>query len=573
MLLTCGLCGLYSQQRPPNEINRQHARLLKNRNDGEALQSISFILLNKADYDQSILYARQLNDLGEQQNNDSYRMYASICLGQALTMKSISDSSKYHLDRAMILAQKLKNYNALCSVYNGLGLYAINIDLNHYQALNYFFEGIEVAKQCGNERLYSIMLCNLCGIYFLKGDTEGLKYSLECYERGHARSDAYLVFCGASNASYMYYILGRYEQALKYAREAEFMMIRHEFHDHSNVYSLFGNILMMLDNDADSESYFKKSIESADNSESASLIHTYLGYGRLMTKKGRYYEAVKMFETGISLSREKSRGIWLSELYKNLSVTYELSGNNGNALKYQKIFQSHSDSLFNVDKEHSMNELRIKYDTEKHISDLRQNQLTLLRHEQKLYLMLSALIVAILAIGGVLFQYRRKNRQYRQIVIQNQDAIRREKMLEQQIANLRSDETRYSGSSLSDEKSRELYERLDKLMRTEHIYCEKELTKDKISEMLGTNRTYLSQVINEQTGMSFTHYINSLRIDHAVRTLSDPTSNVPIKALAADLGFSSITTFYTLFKSSVGMTPSRYWDKVLELESEKRRIL
>ena len=95
------------------------------------------------------------------------------------------------------------------------------------------------------------------------------------------------------------------------------------------------------------------------------------------------------------------------------------------------------------------------------------------------------------------------------------------------------------------------------------------ITKDKVAEILGTNRTYLSRIINEQSKLSFTHYVNRFRIEEAIRLLSDPNNETPLKAISTELGFNSISTFYNLFQSSVGMTPSQYRNKVMELQKEQ----
>ena len=84
------------------------------------------------------------------------------------------------------------------------------------------------------------------------------------------------------------------------------------------------------------------------------------------------------------------------------------------------------------------------------------------------------------------------------------------------------------------------------------------LTKEKVSEMLDTNRTYLSQLINSRTGKSFTQYVNEFRTREAVKRLSNPEDTIPLKALSAELGFNSMTTFYSLFQAEVGMTPTQY---------------
>ena len=110
---------------------------------------------------------------------------------------------------------------------------------------------------------------------------------------------------------------------------------------------------------------------------------------------------------------------------------------------------------------------------------------------------------------------------------------------------------KYASSSLTDEKSLELFRTLERIMREEKIYKDNFITKDKVAEILGTNRTYLSRIINEQSKLSFTHYVNRFRIEEAIRLLSDPNNETPMKAISAELGFNSISTFYNLFQSSV----------------------
>ncbi len=105
-------------------------------------------------------------------------------------------------------------------------------------------------------------------------------------------------------------------------------------------------------------------------------------------------------------------------------------------------------------------------------------------------------------------------------------------------------------------------------MREKRVYTDNMITKEKVSEMLGTNRTYLSQIINDQTGKTFTQYVNEFRTHEAVKRLSDPKENIPLKALSAELGFNSMTTFYNLFQAMTGMTPTQYRNSVQELEKK-----
>lgn len=196
----------------------------------------------------------------------------------------------------------------------------------------------------------------------------------------------------------------------------------------------------------------------------------------------------------------------------------------------------------------------------------------MIQKESRLQQLYFILAIIIIVLGLLYYLYRRKNYLYLSIVKQNQDAIKRESKLQQRILELENTNAyseKYASSSLTEEKSLELFQRLERAMREQMIYKDNTINKDKVSELLNTNRTYLSRVINEQAQMSFTHYINHYRIEEAIRILSDPNNPIPLKALSADLGFNSLSTFYNLFQNEVGMTPAQYRSKVIELQKHR----
>ena len=112
-----------------------------------------------------------------------------------------------------------------------------------------------------------------------------------------------------------------------------------------------------------------------------------------------------------------------------------------------------------------------------------------------------------------------------------------------------------------------LYQQLCELMEHNRLYTEPQLTRDKMAERLHTNRTYLSKVIKDKTGMNYLQFVNSYRINEAVRILSDKNMiSYPLKQIWSDLGFSSPSTFYKVFQQAVGITPSVYRKQFLEME-------
>lgn len=170
VVMLLGLLPVVSeaQEEINNAINVQLEYLKKYPKDKEALRKVSFLYLNKADYDQAIFYGRQLFEMGyNERDYNGAVIYSHICLGQAHMMKGNVKEAYSHLGQARLIGESNKNDSALCSVYNGLGLYASNVQKDYYRSLIYFFKGVEAARRCHYDRLYSILLSNIAGIYYL----------------------------------------------------------------------------------------------------------------------------------------------------------------------------------------------------------------------------------------------------------------------------------------------------------------------------------------------------------------------------------------------------------------------
>lgn len=81
------------------------------------------------------------------------------------------------------------------------------------------------------------------------------------------------------------------------------------------------------------------------------------------------------------------------------------------------------------------------------------------------------------------------------------------------------------------------------------------LTLEQISKELHLNKYYISHIFNERMNISFTDFINSLRIEHACNLLERGSN---ITEIAFSSGFSSIRTFNRVFVQNMGMSPRDY---------------
>lgn len=559
-------------------IQQQEQILKCHPEDTKALKELCFLYLYKSDYRKAIEYGEKLFQLGYKKQDYKFSiLYAHIGLGQAYVM--LGDTSAInHLGQAMLLAKSEKNDSALCSVYNGMGLYTSNIHKDYYSALHYFFEGIEAAHRCHYKELEAILLGNISSIYFLKEDPAGLTYSLQTYEMGHEQNSAYLIFIGALNASYMYYLLHDYDKALPYIKEAEFIMKQNEYYNQGNVYAIYGMIEFAKGNRQQAIEYYKKGLALNAMNQTSYKVLLLNEYAIALAEEGKNQQAIDLLFQALAFTKEENCEIYRNRVINTLSVCYENMGQYVEALAWQRKLQQETDSIFNTDKEKVLSELRIKYDTEHQANEIRKNKLILLQKEKKEQALIGILVIVLLVVFALWYRYRRQNQLYTSIVRQHQEAIRKEQQLKEVIASLREQSQeapaapsvssvgeKYAASSLTNEKKNSLFQRLEKLMQEEEVYKENLLTKERVADLLGTNRTYLSQVINEQTQQNFTQYVNNYRINEAIRLLSDPETDIPLKAVASEVGFNSMSTFYKIFQNTVGIPPKQYRNKVMSM--------
>ena len=85
----------------------------------------------------------------------------------------------------------------------------------------------------------------------------------------------------------------------------------------------------------------------------------------------QYDRAVRMLKAGIELSYQQANAIYRSDLLKALSRCYEEDGMLVEALKYHKLYQLETDSLYNAEKERAVGEIRAKYDMERQENEIK----------------------------------------------------------------------------------------------------------------------------------------------------------------------------------------------------------
>ena len=92
-------------------------------------------------------------------------------------------------------------------------------------------------------------------------------------------------------------------------------------------------------------------------------------------------------------------------------------------------------------------------------------------------------------------------------------------------------------------------------------YIKNNLTADDLSqaamaEMAGISKDYFSRIFKNVTGMNYSKWLNTVRLEKATELLSQ--NDMTLTEVAMLSGFQSIPSFNRVFRTEKGMTPGEY---------------
>lgn len=100
-----------------------------------------------------------------------------------------------------------------------------------------------------------------------------------------------------------------------------------------------------------------------------------------------------------------------------------------------------------------------------------------------------------------------------------------------------------------------------KSIRYIHENYNKNITIDEISDYLNINKSYFCNLFKESTGVTFSYFLNYLRIEKSKNLLLN--TDLSLLDIAIEVGYNSQNYFTIIFKKYLNQTPSQYRKKGL----------
>ncbi len=507
-----------------------------------AFKSIGVIYQNKGLYDSSILYSEKAIEIYEKYHLEKQSSSCLNNIGISHLYQSHWDQALEYFYQALSFKQDLNDRSGLVSVYNNIGIvYAYLHNLN--KALEYYLKSIGSADSTTEKQRLANTLNNIGIIYQDSQEYDSAYYYItKAYGISKSTRNKKGIATALNNIGSLLFTQKKYHDAINYFHEA--LIIYSELDD------LFGIVgINMLLGDAFQET---KELQQA---------HDY-------------------YTDALDLARQIESDGQIAEALAGLSTVYEKMGDFDSSLKLYKEYKKTNDSLLAKDKQKHIVELREKYEAEqreqiiKRLNDEAVFQNYKIRTQKK-WLLFSVLgLVAIIGFLVILILQRNQKRNaYHHLLrkdIENFKMDKHNRNFEESVhqTNNLSDniykqkdvefvQEKYKSSGLEQSQKEEIHERILFVMEKTKLYLQSDLNIERLASEISTNKSYVSQIINEMEHQNFSSFLNNYRINEARHLLLDENyKNLTIESIAKEVGFKSKSAFNTSFKKVTGITPS-----------------
>lgn len=298
-------------------------------------------------------------------------------------------------------------------------------------------------------------------------------------------------------------------------------------------------------------SIFKQDFKNAkDSLEKASQI---------ALKYNCFEQKIKVLERYSAMDAKDKN---YKEAYKKLTTAQLLS--DSNAINKKRI---------NVEK--TDDDIKMKLTNLIHRNEAQEERLFQIFKRSQLVIVLFTLLISLVVF--TFLQARKIEEKNQKLIsitksrvkesIQNKQTLSIDKLENIRLDNYDDSESDHEENKipLSNELIVELSEKLNALVQ-EKFYLNAEITINNLARDLGTNRYYLSQIIQLQYKTNFNHFLNELRVKEIIILFEqNENQKYTLEGLSQQVGFNSVSTFSRAFKRYTGLSPRVYLSNMNKL--------
>ena len=380
VLLLVYVCAVAQQA---SYIDSLVARATTISNDTERVKLLNKIAttFNSEGYprDSALQYAEAALELSNKLNFGKGQTGAYLNIGRYYKNKGDNEKALDNFLKALNIAENVNDKAQLGDIYDVMGNFYRKSMKNYAQALEYTKKGLEMRRSIGNKHSTAISSINVGNIYYemdsnklalsyfiaglntlksLKADTlKRSKHSIEAQKNTEADVE--------NNIGSVYADLKEYDKAIEYYNQA--LLTYEEL-----------------------------------KSEEGTAI-TDENIGNIYNMKGDVEEGTKYLEQSLAIARKIHAKDVVAAAYSFLAEGNSKIGKYDKAFEYQLALTNLKDSIFSEESAKQVNDMQVKYDTEK---KEKENQILALTVNKQKIITYAVLFGLMLVMGLAFFVYR-----------------------------------------------------------------------------------------------------------------------------------------------------------------------
>ena len=527
----------------------------------------------KFDYHKEYKYSEELLKLARESKNKDYEARALLFYGTSKLFTGKSENAQQDLLNGLQLSKDLRNDSLTALAYNSLAIYEGMVNSNLNISQNYLLQARDYALKSKYETLIGSIYNNLSEIARKQEDPNGVEYGLRQYKQGENNKNPRMMFLGADNLAYFYYLSRNFDKAREFINIAKTIQINNGYAHNGNLNYTAALIDIETGDLENAEKTARLYVEDSKNLATEDQAEALLLLAKIKNLQNLYNQSNQILAEVAKLIEGNDLKIIEEKLERLKASNFEALGENISALNALTKADSLANLVNSFEKQHLINERTMMLDIYDYENNAKVMNLQAKNQRYIIWTLSIGAIILVLFLILMIFYIRKRNSLYRHIVSNYKEILNFEKeskqskliervpdsISEKEIQSEAENEKAARSNSLDAEKSKKIYANLCELIENERLYMDPNFTREELVERLHTNRTYLSQIIKIHTGKNYSQFINSYRIREAIKILSDPEKkDYSLKKISEESGFISSNTFSKVFQQTVGMSPSNF---------------
>lgn len=487
-------------------------------------------------------------DLSGSETLDKSKISPELILQQSLKKleQPISDEEKYEVRMKMADAYlKIKKPD-----------YAKSTEM--------LFKAKEIAEKLDNPKLMAKIYGSIANQYSFLNFPDKIKPYLDLskqqvdklpngYEKNYLTARLFIEY-GNLEADKENFIVAKkdYQKALKFLRNIGNPSKKNIFQFRRAFYNMGVSYAYLKQNDS-AEYFLNKALAIRDTENKEFKYFIYNTLGKVYAAKNQHQRAIDSLETVLNESTFKDNRL-KADMYKKLIASYK-------ALDNKEKYIEYSEKLLELEPDVKDNNLKAINTA---VSEEQKNLLEEISDKDGDNNLLIIICGLLIMIGGISFFYINQKRKKEKLIYKNFISnLEKQEVIEifepKEIIQPDIEEKEKIPFSIPSSAEAMILEKLEKF-ESSNKFTNSKLSVASLAVMFKTNPTYLSETIKKHKEKNFNNYINDLRINYICKQILERPEflNYKISYLAEYSGFSSHSSFTTVFKNVTGISPSAF---------------